>query len=81
METREYIWEVGQTVSVYPNGMNEKVKGKLLRVVENRGEGYTKFLYVEYTDPRDLCVYQEWFNDQTDKPARSGEWNRRLSGF
>jgi hypothetical protein len=32
METTDYIWEVGQTKLVIPNGMTEKVKGVILNI-------------------------------------------------
>lgn len=68
-----YIWEIGQTKLVYPNGMTEKVKGTILNIRESRSGADTKFLYVEYVDPRDGTKYGGWFNDQTDCPAHAEE--------
>ena len=66
----DYIWKIGQTKLVIPNGMTEKVKGTITNIREAM-YGDTKFLYVEYIDPRDGTKYDGWFNDQTDKPIDS----------
>ena len=68
----EYIWEVGQTAAIIPTGMTERVKGTIVRIKEARWSD-TKFLYVEYIDPRDCTKYGGWFNDQTDCAAHAAE--------
>ena len=70
----DYVWSVGQSKMVFPAGMAQKVKGKILRIKE-AAYGDTKYLYVEYIDPRDGSKYSGWFNDQTDKPAHAREMN------
>jgi hypothetical protein len=70
----DYVWSVGQSKMVFPEGMTQKVKGKILRIRE-AAYGDTKYLYVEYTDPRDGTKYSGWFNDQTDRPAHAREMN------
>ena len=68
----EYIWEIGQTTTIVPNGMTERVKGTITNIRESRS-GDTKFLYVEYIDPRDGTMYGGWFDDQTDRPVHAAE--------
>lgn len=68
----DYIWEIGQDKLVIPNGMTERVKGKITNIREAQYSD-TKFLYVEYIDPRDGTKYGGWFNDQTDKSADKNE--------
>ena len=68
----DYIWEIGQDKLVIPNGMAERVKGRITNIRESRYSD-TKFLYVEYIDPRDGTEYGGWFNDQTGTPANMDE--------
>lgn len=68
----DYVWNIGQNKLVIPNGMEERVEGLILNIKE-ANHGDTKFLYVEYTDPRDCSVYRAWFNDQTDRMATAVE--------
>ena len=67
-----YVWEIGQTKSIFPNGMTERVRGTITNIREARS-GDTKFLYVEYLDPRDGTKYSGWFNDQTDRAVHAAE--------